>query len=183
MEKFEPFLNILVELARLGASGVAIFSIFWIGNLIKGKTEVKNDQMHTTLRHFMLYSGVVLFALVGAEVWGRYRTGGGAELDELKRVYTVIGSVKPVDGSPCPGGIVFNQEYPDPTVERGSGRISSLKIRKDASGRFPDIGVSGERIFQTSLDIESALAQGHASVSNSSIFLTKSIDVQLKPEP
>lgn len=79
MEKSENFLNTLVELARLGASGLAIFSIFWIGYLITRKSDSKNDQMHATLRLFMVYSGIIFIVLVGAGLWGTNAESAASE--------------------------------------------------------------------------------------------------------
>jgi hypothetical protein len=48
-------LNTLVKLATLGASGISIFAIFWIGWLLYRKAGSGNLEEHKTLRYFMGY--------------------------------------------------------------------------------------------------------------------------------
>jgi hypothetical protein len=55
-------LDTLVKLASLGASGVCIFAIFWIGWLILRLPAKVNLEKHKTLRMFMIV--VVLIALI-----------------------------------------------------------------------------------------------------------------------
>ena len=55
-------LDTLVKLASLGASGVCIFAIFWIGWLILRLPAEATPERHQTLRMFMIF--VVIIALI-----------------------------------------------------------------------------------------------------------------------
>jgi formate hydrogenlyase subunit 3/multisubunit Na+/H+ antiporter MnhD subunit len=57
-------LDSLVKLASLGASGICIFAIFWIGWLISRLPEKSDPQRHKTLRLFM--GTCVLIAIIAA---------------------------------------------------------------------------------------------------------------------
>ncbi len=58
------FLDGLVKLASLGASGICIFSIFWIGWLISRLPEKSDPQRHKTLRLFM--GTCIIIAIIAA---------------------------------------------------------------------------------------------------------------------
>ena len=57
-------LNTLVKLASLGASGICIFAIFWIGWLILRPPENHDPERHRTLRAFM--ATCVVIAIISA---------------------------------------------------------------------------------------------------------------------
>jgi hypothetical protein len=46
-------LSTLVKLASIGASGISIFAIFWIGWLLHQRADSDNPEAHKTLRYFM----------------------------------------------------------------------------------------------------------------------------------
>lgn len=52
-------LDTLVKLASLGASGICIFAIFWIGWLIQNQPPTKDPERHRTLRLFMITTVVI----------------------------------------------------------------------------------------------------------------------------
>lgn len=58
------FLDTLVKLASLGASGICIFAIFWIGWLLRKPQEHADVQHHKSLRYYMGTS--VIIAIISA---------------------------------------------------------------------------------------------------------------------
>ena len=58
------FLDTLVKLASLGASGICIFAIFWIGWLLRKPQEHTDAQHHKSLRYYMGTS--VIIAIISA---------------------------------------------------------------------------------------------------------------------
>ena len=50
-------LDFLVQLASLGTSGVCIFTIFWVGTLLRNSSA--NAEQHKTIRHFITASVVI----------------------------------------------------------------------------------------------------------------------------
>ncbi len=64
-------LDTLVKLASLGASGVCIFAIFWVGYLIK-HTPSDNAERHRTLRNFMWMSVFIAVISGGSGIANAY---------------------------------------------------------------------------------------------------------------
>ena len=68
----ESLLDTLVKLAGLGAGGICIFAIFWVGWLISRLPPDANEHQHKTLRLFMgmtITIAVIAFASGIANAW------------------------------------------------------------------------------------------------------------------
>jgi hypothetical protein len=63
------FLDSLVKIASLGASGICIFAIFWIGWLIWRPPAKPDPGRHKTLRLFMLVSIIIALISAATGVW------------------------------------------------------------------------------------------------------------------
>jgi formate hydrogenlyase subunit 3/multisubunit Na+/H+ antiporter MnhD subunit len=76
-------LNTLVKLASLGASGVCIFAIFWIGWLILRLPSDAATERYRTLRHFMVVTVVIALISGAAGLMNmRFNTEDMAALEE-----------------------------------------------------------------------------------------------------
>ena len=83
-------LDTLVKLASLGASGVCIFAIFWIGWLILRLPADVSLEKHKTLRIFMIV--VVLMALISGATGLANAKFNADEIAGLKQENGTLGS-------------------------------------------------------------------------------------------
>jgi hypothetical protein len=77
-----PILDTLVKLASLGASGISIFAIFWIGWLISRTPSDAGAERHRTMRLFMaMCLAIAIVAGVTGYLNVRLRSG---TVDDLR---------------------------------------------------------------------------------------------------
>lgn len=85
-------LDTLVKLASLGASGICIFAIFWVGWLFQNLPEKADSQRHKTLRTFMgMNIGIaVISAVTGiANAWFNANAIAEVKKEKVEAVATV----------------------------------------------------------------------------------------------
>jgi hypothetical protein len=83
-------LDTLVKLASLGASGVCIFAIFWIGWLVLHLPAGKDPERHKTLRWFM-FVAVVIAVISGASGFANAKFNAD-EISQLEKANTELQS-------------------------------------------------------------------------------------------
>lgn len=83
-------LDTLVKLASLGASGVCIFAIFWIGWLILRLPAEATPERHQTLRMFMIIA--VIIALISGVTGLVNAKFTAAEISDLKEKNEELGT-------------------------------------------------------------------------------------------
>ena len=82
-------LDTLVKLASLGASGVCVLAIFWVGWLISKMTEADGKEKHTTVRLYMAMTiaiAVIAFASGIANAWFNANTIAKVEQEKAVAV-------------------------------------------------------------------------------------------------
>ncbi len=133
-------LSTLVKLANVGASGVAIFAIFWIGWLLQKSDATKNPERQHTIRYYMCFC----FAIIAILIVPIFLTSGNdslqkklAECNAKSQIYTVKGVVQKEDGT-SPRNILITSGYP-PSTPDGSGRIH-FKVQRDIDDKLPVLG-------------------------------------------
>ncbi len=83
MEGLDTLLDTLVRLASLGASGVCIFAIFWIGWLIMRLPIDASVEKHKTLRYYM--GACILIAIISGGTGAANAIFNAEKVEVLKK--------------------------------------------------------------------------------------------------
>lgn len=162
----------LVKLASLGASGVAIFAIFWIGWLLKSDT-VNNVDKQGTIRCYIGFCCAIIVVLTVPTLLTNgndslkkdfeYKNNSlKKELEDYEKklgdckkksqIYTVTGVVKKEPKGKT-GDIVITIGYPSPTTPDDNGNIR-FKVQKGIDNQLPSLGITAPNYNRIRVPLE-----------------------------
>jgi hypothetical protein len=141
----------LVDLARLGTSGICILAIFWIGWSLRKPTDSPSPVRHKSVRMYMLTCTVIALISGGLELFAVEKQDAGIEQDAERTSYTVTGNATKSDSSNA-NSITIITRFPS-FVPDFNGDFSGLEVHLDQYGKLPVLGFYGTGFGPISVDL------------------------------